>query len=174
MGVAMNLRILKKLSKRASPILKMLEGKHFGVLDHYPADTRDGFGYLSTGGFDRKHWDRDESVHRELWRSRDILLEPRSRAGTDRPYIKMTEPSMCWDGTPMVGWSSGYETPEWEERTAWEYLADLVRGHTMDAVYDSAAEDPDHDIQWVQTVRHPNPAAIMRYARGLAKHRSNI
>lgn len=165
----MNLRILKKLSKRAAPILKLLEGAHFGKLDHYPAHTRDGFGYLSTTGFDRKHWDRDESVHRELWRSRDILLEPRSRADTDRPYIKVTEPSMCWDGTPMVGWMSGYEEPEWEERTAWEYLEDLVRSHTMDAAYDSTAEDPDRDIQWVQTVPHPNASAILRYARRLAK-----
>ncbi|CAN7334668.1 hypothetical protein LJR143_001703 [Pseudoxanthomonas sp. LjRoot143] len=161
----MNLRILKKLSKRAAPLLLQLEKcPYMGTLDHYPASR--GEGCVQSSGFDRKHWDRCESAHRDLFRQTDILTEPSRRAGLRYPYVKLSEPDTCWDGTPLVGWSSGYETPEWDERTAWEYLEDLVFGDGMDVVLNPAgngADVPDHD--YIQTLRLPNPAAVLRHAR---------
>lgn len=169
----MNLRILKKLSKRAAPILMAMAEIRTGFSDvaglqHYPADPGEGFSDISSGGFDHKHWDRSVSAHRDMWRDRDILLEPSCRTGTRYPYIKVTEPTTCWRGTAMVGWMSGYEEPEWEQRTAWEYLENLVRNSTMDIVQDPEGDGEDiPDFDWIQTVRHPNPAAILRFARGM-------
>lgn len=111
----MNLRILKKLSKVAAPILVQL------------GDTREQFNagkceaFIVTTGHDRKHWERHRARYPLDLRG-DIKFRPKN--GSD--WIVMREPSYALKGTVMVGWMSGYYEPEWEERSAWCALVEWL------------------------------------------------
>lgn len=119
----MNLRILKKLSKRAAPLLPLL------------GDTREQF--LSEAGDNyhgmmicaRKHWERCPSIHADCIRQGEIATAPRCRTGTRYPYIKVYPPHHPWPRTVMVGEVSGYYEPEWDEESAYGALATYVRYH---------------------------------------------
>jgi len=93
----MTLRILKKKSKQALPIL---EG-------HYP-DQLYGDVFLA---------ERGENSHGLLIR----CDHPRRR--TRGGCLRCTCPL---PGTPMIGGMSGYEEPEWDEETAFERLQQAV------------------------------------------------
>lgn len=117
----MNLRILKKLSKRAAPLLVAL------------GDTRQQFkaekwdNYIGTAIWARKHWERSRTVWKDIpERKRDEEICYRSRAGH---VIVMRIPSHPLKGTPMIGATSGYYEPEWDEETAWCALRGLVCAH---------------------------------------------
>lgn len=97
----MNLRILKKLSKRAAPIL--LDRFCLSPSTLYIADNDDST-YAETN-IDRKHQDHAR-IH-------------------SRGYEE------AWPGTPYVGWMSCGESPEWESRTAWAELQNQVGGEVM-------------------------------------------
>lgn len=130
----MNLRILKKLSKRAAPLLPLL------------GDTRKVFhaekndSYVSIHGCDRKHWERLSCDHPMPGRGK-IIYTPRHGG----KQIVMWSPSNPLKGTAMVGAMSGYEEPEWDEQSAWESLCDLVWNHftTWEDVTDSCG-----DCEW--------------------------
>lgn len=111
----MNLRILKKLSKRAAPLLPLLGDNR----QQFPAERGDG--HTSTTGHDRKHWLRMRSIHGEEFPG-TIKYKPRQGAH----WIAMREPWDALKGTPMVGAMEGYYEPEWSEETAWEALLDIV------------------------------------------------
>jgi hypothetical protein len=121
-----NLRILKKLSKRASPLVADMCCDH--RLTHFVVEGRDGD--TSVIGHDRKHWNRHRAAYSEPWGRSEVFVLART-AGA-HPFICLCEPSTPWDGTPSVGWTSGYYEREWEERTAWEYLLEQVENHTID------------------------------------------
>jgi hypothetical protein len=116
-----NLRILKKLSKRAAPLLPIL------------GDCREQFlarkheSYTSVGGHDRKHWDRMGSVHNIKFPG-SIKYRPKH----GKTWVAMREPAHPLKGTPMVGEISGYYEPEWSEQTAWEALQCIVFEHFTD------------------------------------------
>lgn len=114
----MNLRILKKLSKRAAPLLPLLGDDR----DQFPAEK--GESYTSTGGHDRKHWQRTPSVHDSVYRG---LIKYRPKHGNG--WVAMREPQHPLRGTPMVGEMLGYYEPEWDEETAWEALLKIIQNH---------------------------------------------
>lgn len=122
----MNLRILKKLSKRAAPYLPLL------------GDTREQFrategrnyhGYVIR---ERKHAERVASCHDEPMGGMMVITQPRGRAGTRFPYVKLYPPSHPRKGTIMVGAMCGYYEPEWEEECAFAALSMHVYGHFTD------------------------------------------
>lgn len=157
----MNLRILKKLSKRAAPLLCQLPGWHTRP-EFFPADCDSG---TSSGGHDRKHWDRNPAVHDDAFPG-SIVLRPR-RPHPRRPFVHLRQPLQPWVGTPMVGWSSGYETPEWEEHTAWEELTQITHSDVTD-YHCSESDDGGPEYTIIQRLRLANPTAILRHARALA------
>ncbi|WP_425953018.1 hypothetical protein [Ralstonia pseudosolanacearum] len=114
----MNLRILKKLSKRAAPLLPLL-GERRKVF------IADDDCHTSTGGHDRKHWYRLRVNHGGS-PLRGSIKRPTMRAGS---WVVLRQPFAPWPGTPMVGDFFGYYEPEWEEETAWEALLTLVFDH---------------------------------------------
>lgn len=116
----MNLRILKKLSKKAVPLLAHFN--HFGKV--FPAERGENYfsGHLITA---RKHWDRGRSVHGDIISQGEVKWPARDGKG----WIYMRPPACPLKGTPMVGAVSGYEEPEWDERTAWEELRECVAWH---------------------------------------------
>jgi hypothetical protein len=109
----MNLRILKKLSKRAAPLLPLLGDTR----EQYPAKKEDSF--VSVSIYDWKHWER---MRAKFPFERDMKRRPKD--GHD--WIVMRSPSFAWPGTAMVGSMCGYEEPEWEEETAWESLRSMI------------------------------------------------
>jgi hypothetical protein len=115
----MNLRILKKLSKRAAPLLPLLGD----CRDQFPAVR--GENHTGQWGHDRKHWERTWSKHATKCRFFPIVLYPKHGKG----LVVMREPSTPWKGTLMVGEVPGYYEPEWSEETAWEALERLVWEH---------------------------------------------
>lgn len=125
----MNLRILKKLSKRAAPLLEQLgdERKQFRA--------EPGENYHVTVIRARKHFERGRSPHADLiWP--DEIKHP---AKDGNGYVYMHPPTHPLKGTVMVGAVSGYYEPEWDEETAWDALRQQVYYHFMD--YDENTSD---------------------------------
>lgn len=124
----MNLRILKKLSKRAAPMLPAM------------GDTRQQFAarkwenYGCPTGMDRKHWDRTRSCHDEIWG--EMIKTP---AADGRGWIAIRAPSQPRKGTIMVGSMEGYYEPEWNETSAWLAFEDLLYIHYTD--WEAEAKD---------------------------------
>lgn len=133
----MNLRILKKLSARAAPLLPLL------------GDTREQFrathceNYTGIEIKARKHFERMRSVHGEPGQPGSI----KSPARDGRGWIYVYPPAHPWEGTMMVGGMSGYYEPEWDEETAWEALTTLVHHNLADW-------NEDGPVTW-PTFRHP-------------------
>lgn len=159
----MNLRILKKLSKKAAPMLMVLcTGQRY---QH--AVTANGDGDCDLVGIDRKHWDRHISAHSESSARREVITAPKCRRGTRFPLVRLWEPMTPMDGTPVIGWLEGYYEPEWEEKTAWAMLVELVASHVTDWV-----EEDDPDDEWSFGKRHVpvvkrrlrNPTVVLRIA----------
>jgi hypothetical protein len=112
-----NLRILKKLSKRAAPLLPLLEDAR----EQFRAERYDNYTGLIIRT--RKHWERGRSPHNKIIREGEIKYPARDGKGG---YIYLHPPSHPRKGTIMVGAVSGYYEPEWDEETAWEALSALV------------------------------------------------
>ena len=132
----MNLRILKKLSKRAAPLLA-----HFQPNGELFLAARDENYIGSTVITERKHWDRMRSVHADCSGDREIKTPARDGRG----WVYMCPPSTPLKGTPMVGGMSDYYEPEWEERTAWEELRECVTWQ--------GRPDTMTDAEWSLTLR---------------------
>lgn len=122
----MNLRILKKLSKHAAPLLPLLgdDREQFSADDSCKSFT-------NVGGHDFKHWDRMSVPHGRRDRG-SFKYQPRH----GRNWIVMSEPWQPWKGTVMVGELVGHYEPEWEEHTAWEALQRAVIEHYTDWTVD--------------------------------------
>lgn len=153
----MNLRILKKLSKRAAPLLTST--KAFSYLNTDQFISVRGEGNTETQGHDRKHWERGNA--RNPIDFHGYLYWP-ARNGLGHPY--MHDPSTPLKGTVMLGWSQGYEEPEWEERTAWELLESHVRDCYSEYVEIPGTEDEFGipDFKWVVHRRFKNPRQIFK------------
>lgn len=148
----MNLRILKKLSARAAPLLTLLGDTRA----QYQAD-RECFFSVFVG--DRKHWERSpchpsntqETIGSSGWvvdgrAIQRILI--RTRAGRS---LVLSPPDIARRGTVMVGAMGGGETPEWDEETAWEALQFLVRV----SFTDWSADEPEFVMDfWRNAERH--------------------
>ncbi len=115
----MNLRILKKLSKRAAPYLPLIGDTR----EQFPAETGDN--YTKTLIWDRTCWERSYSAHGDRIREGEIKWLARN---TSRrfPWCYMAPPHHPLKGTVMVGSMCGYYQPEWDEETAWESFRDWV------------------------------------------------
>lgn len=131
----MNLRTLKKLSKRAAPLLILLGDRR----EQFPCPRGDGHvGGLITA---RKHWDRS-GCHPsfEPWNNyltpKGMPLKHVTRAGRS---IVIRPPDTPRKGTVMVGGMDGGEQPEWSEETAWEALTEQVWWHFTE--WDAALQD---------------------------------
>lgn len=94
----MNLRILKKLSKRAAPMLRAVGD----CREQFAA--KKGANFQNLTGHERKHWHRMRG----------------------RTSIRLYEPFHPLKGTAMAGCTSGYDTSEWEEESTWEALRNAV------------------------------------------------
>lgn len=119
----MNLRTLKKLSKRAAPILPLLGDDR----EQFKAEPSEN--YTKTAIMERKHWERSGTVWRDVPKPRRDEICYRARSGK---VIAMRMPSHPRKGTPMVGGVSGYYEPEWDEETAWDALSGMVYAHFTD------------------------------------------
>ena len=127
----MNLRILKKLSKKAAPFLPLL-GDH---REQFRARIERGDGNFHKAFVgDRKHWERSRChpsyEGRNSWTRRqgaEIVFS--TRAGR---RIVISPPDYARKGTIMVGATSGYYEPEWDEECAWVALDTLVRDRFTD------------------------------------------
>lgn len=112
----MNLRILKKLSRRAAPLLARLGDTR----TQFAAERHENYTGLSI--LARKHFDRTRSPHGDVWDEHERKHPARDGNG----WIRMTPPYNPWPGTIMVGGVVGYYEPEWEEEPAWEALRDII------------------------------------------------
>jgi hypothetical protein len=147
-----NLRILKKLSKRAAPLLPLLGDRR----EQFLSEAGDNYHGLVISA--RKHWERCRSVHTDCIREGEFVTAPRARASSRLPYVKVYPPSHPWARTVMVGETSGYYEPEWEEETAWGALDSIVRDHFCD--WDENGPTP--------TRRFRNPGDVFRAATEIA------
>jgi len=154
-----NLRILKKLSKRAAPYLAQLGDKR----QQFRSEPQDNYHGLVIRA--RKHWDRSIAVHADVIGASEgaYVIAPKCRQGTRYPFINVTPPCHPWPGTIMVGQVSGYYEPEWDEESAWGALRQLVAAHFTD--WDAWANE-DASRPW-STRRLRTPAEIFRAADDL-------
>lgn len=115
----MNLRILKKLSKRAAPYLPLLGDQR----KQFPARKHDSYHGMLI--LDRTCWERGRSVHGDPIRQEEI----KKPAADGKGWVWMAPPSHPLKGTMMVGGMSGYYEPEWVEECCWQALFHLVQCH---------------------------------------------
>ena len=120
----MNLRILKKLSKRAAPLLPLLG---YTSEQFRAAHENTGENFLKTAIRDQKNWERRRSKRNEPWHG-EIVRPAKDGNG----YIILREPNHPRKGTIMVGSVSGYYEPELDEETAWCALQNIVLCHFTD------------------------------------------
>ncbi|CAM8655662.1 hypothetical protein [Sphingobium cupriresistens] len=160
----MNLRILKKLSKRAASYLPLLGDNR----QQFPAEPYDNYHGLVIQA--KKHWDRHDAVHGDVIRSGEggYAYQPACRTGTRFPFIHVVPPLHPWAGTIMVGAMQGYYEPEWDEESAWGALCTMVFGEFTD--WDAYARD-DHTGRLL-TRRLRTPADIFRAADEMIAERS--
>lgn len=128
----MNLRILKKLSKRAAPLLPLLGDDR----KQFRAERFDNF--TNTLITDRKHWER----HCTVWKSPEPNTPGRIffTTRTGRIAYMTNHYVHPRKGTIMVGAVSGGEEPEWDEETAWDSLREIVWWHFVH--YDGTQDSP--------------------------------
>lgn len=115
----MNLRILKKLSKRAAPLLPLLGDAR----EQFRAEREDSYTGLLIR--ERKHFERGRSRDAAAFREGEVRYLAKDGNG----FVCIYPPSHPREGTIMVGATSGYYEPEWVEETAWEALSSLVHHH---------------------------------------------
>lgn len=146
-----NLRILKKLSKKAAPLLAVLGDSR----EQFPAE--DGNACIGIILKDRKHFARGRSCHADLISQGEI----KKPAADGRGWVWMRPPYGPREDTIMVGSMVGYYEPEWEEESAWEALHSLV-------VALCTKWPTDIDETPTLTRRLDSPSDILRAARELA------
>lgn len=155
----MNLRTLKKLSKRAAALLPLL-GQDLKQFAAAPAESYHGE-FIG----ERKHWDR-HTIKADYspfvtWNNRlgkSIVFT--SRAGH---RVLMRPPAHPRKGTIMVGYVNGGMEPEWVEECAWSALVQTV----LDAHTDWS--DPDSPTI-LRVLR--KPSHILRAAEEMAALRN--
>lgn len=139
----MNLRTLKKLSKRAAPLLPLLGDNR----EQFRAEAHNNYHGCFIG--DRKHWERSR-CHPSYdggfsayghGRGREIFFN--TRAGR---RVVMRPPCHSRKGTMMVGDVSDYYEPEWDEESAWTALYELVWNSSMDIVPTEDGQDVDYVV----------------------------
>lgn len=162
----MNLRTLKKLSKRAAPMLPLLGDNR----QQFRSERGDNYhGYLIG---DRKHW-RRSTVHpgyqaRNEYRThRGAEIVFTTRAGRRKLIAPPWHPRK---GTVMVGATTGYYEPEWDEECAWSALNNLVRGHFTD--WEKMMED-NIPRGGALTRDLSTPSLILRAAKDMIAERLN-
>lgn len=133
----MNLRILKKLSARAAPLLPLL-GDH---REQFKAEHDDNYHGLLIR--DRKHFDRCRSVHDEVYG--ELAFKTPARDG--RGWINHSPPSHPRKGTVMVGGMGCGDEPEWNEETAWEALSQLVFWNFVDVNGETLDVTPTRELK---------------------------
>lgn len=138
----MNLRILKKLSKRAAPLLPLLGDRR----EQFRADRADSYTGLLI--MERKHWVRGRSVHRDTYGEHEIKTPARDGNG----WVYVRPPSHPRKGTVMVGAMSGYYEPEWDEETAWEALLKAVFWHHVEIDDDGCILAPTPQLDSVGSI----------------------
>lgn len=127
----MNLRILKKLCKRAAPLLPLLGDKR----GQFKCEKGDGCIGLKTKHYDRKNWER-MSVNHEGKPYRGIKFKAKS----GKHWVIIFPPTNPLKGTIVVGSMCGYEEPEWEEETAWGALRGVVAERFCDIKYNQITD----------------------------------
>lgn len=153
----MNLRILKKLSKRVAPVVQEIS-KHQGYTC-FVADTNDNF--TNTRGHDRKHWERMFSKNGDYLCSGDIKTKTKNGSG----YIWLSQQYIHpWKNTEMIGWTYGYYEPEWEEETAWDFFKNHVWSgfNDYESILDSEDELGLPNFQWVSRRKLNNPSQYFK------------
>lgn len=157
----MNLRILKKLARKARPLVLAIaekEKRTVAIFEGFDDETPVG----SAGKFERKHYDRSATRHVGssvvgVYDSCGLLLLARK---VDRkcPYIRLSSPWGALNGTPGHEWRSCYEVPEYDCEDLYSFLLNLVCDHYTDVDFS------EHGM----TVRHKpnmsNPARVFKLA----------
>lgn len=156
----MNLRTLKKLSKRAAALLPAMGDDR----QQFRAEPYDNYG-LGAAIKDRKHWERRRCY--AGYEPRNGWLDPAmhevkyvSRTGHT---VLMSPPSCPRKGTIMVGAVSGYYEPEWDEETAWSSFCDLLYAHFTDWAAE-AEDEPAALLRPLDTVTEKFAAATVMIA----------
>lgn len=115
----MNLRILKKLSKRAAPLLPLLQDYR----EQFKAEKQEN--YTDAVIKARKHWDRMRTVWTDIPAEKDGRRYFRTRR--DGAIVCMSNDYIHpRKGTVMVGSMDRTDSPEWSEQTAWDSLYEIV------------------------------------------------
>lgn len=149
----MNLRILKKLCKRAAPLLPLLGDKRH----QYKAEKWEC--YISRlSRCDLKHWERRRTRYPS-----DRAIKYRPVDGKD--WIVMIPPDQPLKGTMMVGSMEGYYEREWEEESAWDALFSLVWWHF------AKHHDDEGGGYMVQPRDLRTPSLVLKAAREIIQER---
>lgn len=123
----MNVRILKKLSKKAAAILQQREG-----IDCSPSDPGESCEFRRAG------WPRHQFRYGK-------------RADRNWDWVDLLP------GTPLYSWRCSFEYDEWDYRPAWNELLERVSweyatyGKDVDPNYEPAADNGD-----AYPVKHPD------------------
>jgi hypothetical protein len=166
----MNLRILKKLSKRAAPLLILLGDER----EQFRSARGEWHDMPFIG--DRKHWHRTSC--RQDHEPRNDWLRPRGKQikfTTRKGFTMLMEPPRApRKGTVMVGNMAGCEESEWSDETAWSALQTLVLNHfTADECFAAWANwDEEGELPaWRLTRPLKKPSEVFKAAEEILRER---
>ncbi len=155
----MNLRILKKLSKRAEVLLPRINRN---LPEMYKAENSEEC-YTSSSGHERKHHERNRALYPTWGLSGTRYYMPRHGLS----HVELRQPDCVLKGNVMLGWMDGYEEREWEEDDAWSVLRDSVFNHYTDIIHNTSIDDFG-GYEFRRTRKLNNPAQILKAALDIA------
>lgn len=140
----MNARILKKLSKKAVPLLVAMGYSESSFVRSGDGDTTE------LGNCDRKHL--------QIWKGAE---HPKN--GNCHGYVDL------FRSTPLYSYQTSYEYNEWDYKPAWDVLAetslwaDIEIDENCEIISDSRRTFPSDILRWARKnfiQQHPRPSGL--------------
>lgn len=156
----MNQRILKKLAKKAIPVMRALNKANLCSISINEPDY-DGVPIGGGFKFDRKHYDRNQSLAENYdFDQRDVWVIKANNPNRRYPFIRLCSPFESWPQVPSHSWRCCWEVAEYDCEDLWSALFKTVEGHFHDPVYRE-----DGEIEWGYIPNMSNPRRVFSLAR---------
>lgn len=160
----MNQRILKKLAKKAAPVVMALNKAKLCSIVICEADY-DTSPIGCSFKFDRKHFERRHALKERYEFDREKVLTVKIKNTNSKyPFIRLSSPSDTWAQVPSHAWRCCWDVPEYDAEDLYSALFKVVEDHFHQPIIID-----DGDIEWGYIPNMSNPARVFRLAQKMLK-----
>lgn len=156
----MNQRILKKLAKKAVPVIKALKKANLCNIEIGEPDY-DGVPIGGCFKFDRKHFERNRALCERYEFDRENVLAVKVRNSDSKyPFIRLSSPFETWPQVPFHSWRCCWDVPEYDAEDLWSVLVKQVESHFHQPIYHE-----NGDMDWGYLPNISNPRRVFKLAQ---------